>query len=851
MHRHPMNRFRPASLWSALTSVLALLLCVPAAAQSHLTLDAKFAPATAAPGDIVTLTVALQIEPGWHVYGSKDEGPVPTVLAFKPKGLGGLVADGRLQFDAGMPHRAAGVTNYWVVGSGALQQKFKVPANAAGGVLTVAGTVEYMACNEEFCDPPASDAFTAKLEIRAPAGAPAAAPAGDVVVKDAKLTVRVHVEPASPKPGDKVQVTFAGEVVPGWHVYGSKEETGIPIGVTFAELGPLAADGALVVPPGEGHAMGNETSYWLAGKFELRQTLVVPADAAGGAATLRGTIDYMVCDKSSCLPPAKLAFALPLAIAGGAPAAAPETKGAPPPVKTKPPAKLSLRARVEPSPAHPGEQVKLLVDVTVDDGWHVYGSRESASVPTTLAIAEGSSLQPSGDAVVPPGEKHEIASLAEYRLAGTFTIEQALAVPKFQPAGKVAIPGTIHYEVCNESGCLDPADEPFTTEVVVEAGAVRAAYALPASDGNSEPGSPQLKALGIVGDGKLRAPKFAEDGAGEMGGSLWSLILLCIGGGLIALVMPCTYPMIPITFSFFTKQADKRGGKVLPLALAYGAGIVLIFVVVGVAVGEVIGPFAAHWATNLVIGGAFVVFALSLFGCIDLRPPAFLTNAAGKASTGGGLLGVFLMGATLVITSFTCTAPIVGSLLAGVARNETSRLDVGIGMAAFGLTMAAPFVFLALLPGRVKALPRSGEWMNTLKVTLGFVEIAAALKFLSNVDIALGLGVMPREVFLFGWAFVFALLALFLFGLFRCKGEPLTGVSTARNASGIVSLLLATYCAAGGSGLQLDYVMTAFEPNYQLRELREHEIVLDNHTAAMEQARHEHKYVLVNFTGFT
>ncbi len=157
-----------------------------------------------------------------------------------------------------------------------------------------------------------------------------------------------------------------------------------------------------------------------------------------------------------------------------------------------------------------------------------------------------------------------------------------------------------------------------------------------------------------------RQPKYTLDDVGNenaLTGSWWSLILLSIAGGLFALVMPCTYPMIPITFSFFTKQADRRGGNVLPLALTYGIGIVLMFVLIGVAVGGPIINFAGHWLTNLVITVAFVAFALSLFGFFTLQLPSFVTSAAGKASATGGLVGVFLMGATLVVTSFTCTAP--------------------------------------------------------------------------------------------------------------------------------------------------------------------------------------------------
>src|SRR5690606_32477557 len=146
-------------------------------------------------------------------------------------------------------------------------------------------------------------------------------------------------------------------------------------------------------------------------------------------------------------------------------------------------------------------------------------------------------------------------------------------------------------------------------------------------------------------------------GSQESGGSLLGFILLAIGGGIFALLMPCTYPMIPITISFFTKQAEARGGNVLPLSLAYGAGIILIFILIGVVIGPVILTFAAHPVTNIVIGVAFLLFALALFGVWTMQPPQFLMGAAGKASMKGGYAGVFLMGATLVVTSFTCTAP--------------------------------------------------------------------------------------------------------------------------------------------------------------------------------------------------
>jgi thiol:disulfide interchange protein DsbD len=319
--------------------------------------------------------------------------------------------------------------------------------------------------------------------------------------------------------------------------------------------------------------------------------------------------------------------------------------------------------------------------------------------------------------------------------------------------------------------------------------------------------------------------------------------------------------MIPITFSFFTKQAEKRGGKVLPLALVYGFGIVLMFTLVGALLSTVIIDVVNHWLTNAVIGAMFVFFAFVLFGWINLEPPQALTQAAGKASATGGYLGVFFMGATLVITSFTCTAPIVGSLLANVAQFGTGR--VAIGMAIFGATMALPFVLLSLAPTKVKAMPRSGEWMETLKVSLGFVELAAALKFVSMVDFAFGWQALPRELFLLLWTAIFGLWALFLFGVLRKAGSgPNEGVAGGRMAAGMFVTLLATYFLFGALGNKLDAVMTGFIPGYSnslvskadgkagKKQLGEHVIVYDDMARAIEVAKADDKLLLYNFTGF-
>ena len=347
----------------------------------------------------------------------------------------------------------------------------------------------------------------------------------------------------------------------------------------------------------------------------------------------------------------------------------------------------------------------------------------------------------------------------------------------------------------------------------------------------------------------------AHGGDEEEQQGLLAFLGLAVFWGLFTLLMPCTYPMIPITISFFTKQAEARGGNVLPLSLLYGAGIVLIFILIGVVIGAAIIPFATHPITNLVIAAFFVVFAFALFGMINLQPPAALMSLAGKASMTGGYLGVFFMGACLVVTSFTCTAPFVGSLLSvGASDGDLGRIVIGMG--AFGLTMAVPFVLLSLVPGKIAAMPKSGQWMNTLKVTLGFVELAAALKFLSNADLVWHWEVFSRELFLLLWCVIFAAAAAYLF--FFAGGKP-RKVTAGRSVAAAVLLLLVGYFFYGYGGRNMDPIMTAIIPPYSGGKITpqnwvtgaRHQIVVDDYQAAVELAQSQNKLVLVNFTGHT
>jgi thiol:disulfide interchange protein DsbD len=497
-------------------------------------------------------------------------------------------------------------------------------------------------------------------------------------------------------------------------------------------------------------------------------------------------------------------------------------------------ADATLYTRVE------GGEVRAALEIDLDEGWHLYHTADDLGlrpigIPTTITLGgEGITWEAPRFPAPKRLDQSAINGEGAYINAheGTIVVyARGTLAPGASGAGRVA---ELSGQVCDPSYCLnysETAHDRGNGSDAVWSGWDAAWSARP------EP-----------------APAPLDEPAQE---GLLGFLLLAVAGGLITLVMPCTYPMIPITVSFFTKQADKRGGNALGLSLAYGAGIVLIFVLVGVVFGGLIKPFAAHPVTNLVFALAFLYFALVLFGVVNLEPPRFLMNFAGSASSHGGYLGVFLMGATLVITSFTCTAPFVGSLLSiGAGGPGTGR--VALGMAVFGLTMAVPFMLLSLVPARVKAMPRSGEWMNTFKVTLGFVEIAAALKFLSNSDLVWQWSWLSRELFLFLWVAIFGVAALFLFGLIPLKG-PQTGVSPARMSAGLAFALFTLYCWSGATGSSMDAAMTAIIPPYSNRpeavggavENKRHVVVADDYEAARARAIAEKKLLLVNFTGWT
>ena len=849
------------------------------ATQDRVSLTASFDPAQASPGDTVTLVVTAKIQKGFHLYGKKEQTGIPIALAVTRSA--GLTAASEPQIPDGEEHQSVLGSEYWLDDLAVVKQRFVVPKTQAAGSLRVAGEFRYQACTKTSCERPNKATFEARLSVVE--GKPKPAPSAEAPWKKTKhLRYRATFEPAEADPGDQVQLRVEVEVGPTWHVYGALEETGVKTSIAITEAAGLTSKGAAKVPDGESHDSFGIISHWIEGTFVITQTFVVPENAQG-TVTLKGNLDYMACTPETCDPPTKTPFEAALRVNGkaGSEGEVPEAPGSnagttnsgerlapgnateetdpgkPQDATWQESTRLRYRASFHPASASVGDTVELRVEVQVNPGWHVYGSLEEGGIPTSLTILGAKGLK-AGELQVPEGEMHESFGLISYWVSDTFHVVQRFVVQE-TAASRTKVRGELNYMACDDRTCDRESADPFDAVLVVKRGIETGEGDVESgegSDGGVEGGvTPDALSGGNsssdenVPDEEGTEDVMVFDGGEDPFSSFWAFIVAAIGAGLFALAMPCTYPMIPITISFFTKQADARGGKVLPLALAYGLGIISIFVIVGVVFGSVIQQFAAHYVTNLVIGVLFLVFALSLFGMFELRPPAFLLRASSQASMKGGYFGVFLMGATLVVTSFTCTAPFMGTLLA--AGTSLSKLDLAIGMGTFGLTMALPFMVLALLPGKVKSLPKSGEWMHTLKVFLGFVEFAAALKFFSNVEYSLGMDILPKEYFLMIWGVIFFLAGFYLLGKIKLVGEMHEGITPGRMLASTFVLLFGTYCAYGSFGYPLDEITTAIVPPYSVTLNESDLIVKDDYDAAVARAKElRKKVVLVNFTGY-
>ena len=526
------------------------------------------------------------------------------------------------------------------------------------------------------------------------------------------------------------------------------------------------------------------------------------------------------------------------------------------------------------------DEAEVVFTAAIDKGWHVYSTDlgDGGPISATFNVEKISGAEVVGK-LKPVGK--EISTFDKlFEMKVRYFENTAQFVQKLKlTGGAYQIEGYLEYGACNDENCLPPTQVPFKFSGKAEGAAKEAAAAAAETKAEEQPakqetvsGTAPVAAIGgadgpteikVADKVDLWKPVISElNSLGETTSQedmSWIYIFITgFAGGLLALFTPCVWPIIPMTVSFFLKRSkDKKKG--IRDAWTYGASIVVIYVTLGLAITLVFGASALNaLSTNAVFNILFclmlVVFAASFFGAFEITLPSKWSTAVdSKAEATSGLLSIFLMAFTLSLVSFSCTGPIIGFLLVQVSTTG-SVVAPAIGMLGFAIALALPFTLFALFPSWLKSMPKSGGWMNIIKVTLGFLELAFALKFLSVADLAYGWRILDRETFLALWIVLFALLGFYLLGKIKFPhDDDDSKVSVPRFFMALASLAFAVYMVPGLWGAPLKAV-SAFAPPMQTQDFNlynnEVHAKFDDYDLGMEYARQHGKPVMLDFTGY-
>ena len=427
----------------------------------------------------------------------------------------------------------------------------------------------------------------------------------------------------------------------------------------------------------------------------------------------------------------------------------------------------------------------IILKATIDEGWHLYGMNipEGGPRPTSF-VFEGVQNAKLEGKVQSQSKLKEVYD-PNFDMKLNWYANQAVFVQKisFTDAAKVRVTGYVEFMACDDQSCLPPAQESF------DLGSKNVKAAETASNATSE--LQTIETLAVTDSAASETPQETKttevadywtpvidqlNAFGNMLGdadtvSLWLIFLAGLGGGFLALFTPCVWPIIPMTVSFFLKRSGNKS-KGRRDAILYGLSIIVIYVALGLLITVLFGSSALNSMStnavfNLIFFGLLVLFAVSFFGAFEITlPSSWSTKLDAKAEATSGILSILFMAFVLALVSFSCTGPIIGTLLVEVASTG-SLLAPAVGMFGFAVALAIPFTFFAFFPSLLKSMPKSGGWLNTVKVVLAFLELALALKFLSVADLAYGWRILDREVFLVLWIVIFALLGFYLLGKIR------------------------------------------------------------------------------------
>ena len=523
-------------------------------------------------------------------------------------------------------------------------------------------------------------------------------------------------------------------------------------------------------------------------------------------------------------------------------------------------------------PAMPGKPIEATLTARIDKGWHLYALEEPVGgpLPTVIVMAAPKPFALAGPVSAPPGTR---AFDPNFNLETEYYEEQVsfslpLKVLADTPLGRHKLQVTASWTTCNDRLCLPPRDETLTLEVNVgPTGNDGARQVTTGDDRSRQVTTGAGNELTASSSSVSSSPEVAaapaktvvvDMAASSQASTLGAYIGLAALMGALSLLTPCVFPMVPITVSYFTNRAGKSRREAATQAIIYGLGIIFTFTGLGFTLAIVFGAsglnrFAADPWLNLAVTALFLAFALSLFGIWEMALPASLVTAASKADSGKGrLAGTLLMGLAFTLTSFTCTAPFLGTLLVVAAQGDWQWPLAG--MLAFSTVFALPFVILALVPQRLASLPRSGPWLMAVKAVMGIVEIAAAMKFLSNADLVWGWHIFTREVVLASWVLLSIVLVAYLAGLVKLGPVPkLKRPGFGRMVGVAAAVVLGVWLGSGLAGRRLGE-LEAFLPPADLAAVSitgELPWIMNDYDAALAQARETGQPILIDFTGYT
>ena len=614
---------------------------------------------------------------------------------------------------------------------------------------------------------------------------------------------------------DVYELNFHAKIDAGWAIYSQYLESDEgPIPTSFTYENPEVVEFI-----GENEENGNRKEGFDP-IFEMNVTkfaeevMFVQRVKRVGNAPLRGYINYMTCDDEKCLPPTDVDFSFDLKPEQTSDDSESNDQDQEPEGSFEGISDLSTSAFEDISDGQardlppldepvkwtatyleqPGNDM-VLFKVQIEDGWHIYGQKiegDEGPEPTNFIInGEKQILEVSSD-----------YSSVEFDEMFSMNINKI----KKQASFKFPIPdnseireGEITGMACDQAKCIFITPVPFKIDPAAKEvllGAVDAYDEQELKETNYSLGAVNLdQPIGKCGDPDHHDVKKK---------GLWGIFVLGFLGGLLALLTPCVFPMIPLTVSFFTKSSGNKS-KGMRQALLYGFFILAVYLLLSIPFHlmdsinpDILNNISTNVFLNIAFFLIFLFFAFSFFGYYELTLPSSWTNKVSKAEGIGGLIGIFFMALTLALVSFSCTGPILGSLLAGALTADGGAIQLTAGMGGFGLALALPFALFAAFPSMLSSLPKSGGWLNTVKVVLGFLELALAFKFLSNADLVKRWGILKIEPFLIIWIIIFAGLALYLLGKIKFPHDsPIKKLSFPRLGLGIVSGAFALYLLSG------------------------------------------------------